>query len=283
MTKFLVLLGLSVTVVLLSPLPSESQFRFVPWWGLDEQSGAERRPVFEPGSLVVVEMSSFGFRFCFSEMPGGEDCQPGAGGAGLPAGTQLISSNETVASVESVEGNTVVLLHRPGNTILQLRGTDEKKRILAIYRLIVSPVDAGTGCSSFVLQSFFGIFFAITDCSGRCVPVSRTDCRSDSPLCVPISERIGDGTCNSGRRLDDGRRDIDLACRTFAFDGGDCVVGKNRSLGIEDCSGHSVDPTGQESINRIRQALSDDICNDESQTINLNCPVFAFDKGRCLP
>ena len=37
MTKFLVLLGLCVTVVLSSPRPSESQerFRFVPWLGFD--------------------------------------------------------------------------------------------------------------------------------------------------------------------------------------------------------------------------------------------------------
>jgi hypothetical protein len=91
--------------------------------------------------------------------------------------------------------------------------------------------------------------------------------------------------CNFGSRLGDGRQDIDLACRTFAFDGGDCVVGENPSLGIEDCSGRSVDPTRAEpfTFEQIRQALRNDTCNDESQEINLNCPVFAFDKGKCSP
>jgi hypothetical protein len=190
MTKFLVLLGLSVTVVLSSPLPAESQFRFVPWFGLDEQSGSERRPVYEPGSLVVVEMSSFGFRFCFSEMPGGEDCQPG-GSAGLPAGTQLISSREAVASVESVEGNTVIRLNRPGNTILQLRATGKKKRILATYRLIVSPVDAGTDCNSFVLQSFFGIFFpSRTVLGGVCLSPGQTVFLNHRCVCPFLNESV---------------------------------------------------------------------------------------------
>jgi len=221
MTKFLVLLGLAVTVILSSPLPSESQedFFFVAWWGFNEGT----RPVAAPGSLVVVEMSQYQFRFCFSEMPGGEDCQSdGGGSAGFPAGTQLISSREAVASVESFGGDTVIRLNRPGNTSLRLRETDEKKRILATYRLIVSPVDAGTSCGSFYLP--LGSF--ITDCSGRCVrPVEPSEpCRPGLP-CVAISERIGDGMCNFGRRLDDGRPDIDLACRTFAFDNGDCVTG----------------------------------------------------------
>jgi hypothetical protein len=222
MTKFLVLLGLSVTVVLSSPLPSESQedFFFVPWWGLNETT----RPVFEPGSLVLVEMSQFQFNFCFSGMPGGEDCQPGGGGGvGLPAGTQLISSREAVASVESDGERTVIRLNRPGNTILRLRETAEKKRILATYRLIVSPVDAGTACSSV----FLGASSFITDCAGRCVrpepldPSEETSCPPGLP-CVAISERISDGMCNFGRRLADGSRDIHLACRTFTFDGGDC-------------------------------------------------------------
>jgi len=73
-TKFLVLLGLAVTVMLSSPVPSESQedFFFVPWPGAAERMGS----VTEPGGQIVVEISSFQFRFCFSVMPGGEDCDP---------------------------------------------------------------------------------------------------------------------------------------------------------------------------------------------------------------
>jgi hypothetical protein len=277
MTKFLVLLGLCVTVVLSSPLPSESQerFRFVPWLAFNEES----RPVHEPGSLIVVEISRFQFRFCFAEMPGGEDCLTTAPPeirkeSGLPPGTQLISLRETVASVEFIEfvGRTepVIRLNRPGNTTLQLRATDEKKRILAAYRLIVSPVDAGTACDSF----FLAAGSSITDCSGRCFPI--IDCPSGGSGCVSISERIGDNMCNSGRLLDDGRRDINLACSTFAFDGGDCVVGEDPSLVIKDCCGCTI-----ESFERIRQALNDGMCNDVRQDINLNCDAFASDRGAC--
>lgn len=269
MTKFLVLLGLSVTVVLSSPLPAESQFRFVPWPGGDETSTT----IYEPDSLIVAEISRFQFRFCFSTMPGGEDCQfeNPESRPGLPAGTQLISSDEAVASVESVEGDTVIRLNRPGNTILQLRGTDVTQPILASYRLIVSPVEAGTVCDSIFLDGEF-----ITDCSGQCVPVVQPFACPPGLPCVIISERIGDGTCNFGWRLDDWSRDIHLACSTFAFDGGDCGA-EVENPSVTDCS----EPPSFFTVEQIRQALSDDICNDDSQEINLNCSVFAFDKGRC--
>ena len=289
MTRFLVLLGLCVTVVLSNPRSSESQerFRFVPWLGFNEVDlRTQSRTVHEPGSLVVVEISLFQFRFCFSKMPGGEGCQPGQGGPGLPPDTQLISSRETVASVEFVDSVPVIRLNRPGNTTLQLRETGEKKRLLATYRLIVSSVDAGTRCSS-----IFVITGSITDCSGRCFPGAETNCPpgpGTSPSCVRISERISDGRCNSGRRLDDGRRDINLACSTFAFDGGDCVVDEDPSLIIRDCCGcvvvASTDvDTGVDTgpFERMRQALNDGMCNDMTQDINLNCPVFAIDKGAC--
>jgi hypothetical protein len=275
MTKFLVLLGLSVTVVLSSPLSAESQFRFVPWPGSDETSNT----VYEPGSLFVAEVSRFQFRFCFSTMPGGEDCRLGTseGREGIPAGTQLISSNETVASVLTVPFGTgsvdVIRLHRPGSTVLRLRETGGKQRLLASYRLIVSPVDAGTRCVSFFLPDAF-----ITDCSGQCVPVVQPFNCPPGLLCVIISERIGDGTCNFGWYLDDWSRDIHLACSTFAFDGGDCGVEvDNPTVRVADCS----EPPSFFNVEQIRQALRDDTCNDESQEINLNCPVFAFDKGRC--
>ena len=135
--------------------------------------------------------------------------------------------------VDPLTNSPVIRLNRPGNTILQLRETGEKKRPLASDRLIFSPINAGAGCSSF----FLGTNVFMTDCSRRCVAVSETNCDvSRLPQCVPISERIGDGMCNYGRLLDNGRRDINLACSNFAFDGGDCVVRENPSLNIKDCS-----------------------------------------------
>jgi hypothetical protein len=279
MTKFLLLLGLSVTVVLSSPLPAESQFRFVPWPGAIEMSNT----VYEPGSMIVAEMDLFQFRFCLSTMSGGEDGVPedclfvGAPGAGIPAGTQLISSNETVASIVGEGSFASIRLHRPGRTVLRLRETGEKQRLLASYTLIVSPIDAGTGCSSAFLPSEF-----IIDCSGQCVPVlpleDKTLCPPGLP-CVAISERISDGTCNFGRRLDDESRDIHLACRIFAFDGGDCGVDVLNAP-VADCP-EPPNPPSVFNVKQIRQALRDATCNNESQAINLNCPVFAYDKGQC--
>jgi len=195
--------------------------------------------------------------------------------SGIPAGTQLTSSRETVASVLGEGSSAVIRLHRPGSTVLRLRETGGKERLLASYRLIVSPVDAGTGCDSLPL----GVGAFITDCSGQCVPVTRNNCRPGLP-CVPISERIADDTCNFGKRLDDGSRDIHLACRTFAFDGGDCVEVDRDAVFARDCS----EPPESFSVEQIRQALLNGTCDDGSQginKINLNCSVFAFDKGRC--
>jgi hypothetical protein len=255
----------------------------------------ESRSVYAPDTMIVVEMSSFDFDFCFSTIGGGDCLVDGTGTSGIPAGKQLISSDETVASVVGEGELASIRLHRPVSTVLQLRETGgrPRKEPLASYRLIVSPVDAGTVCDN----PSFDEGAYITDCSGQCAPINPLSsdvepCPLRSP-CRPISERISDGTCNFGILLDNGSRDIDLACKTFAFDGGDCIKGflpelkdENPFLVIEDCSGYIV--TGQDSIGpfeRIRQALNDDVCNDESQAINLNCSVFAFDKGNldCKP
>ena len=102
---------------------------------------------------------------------------------------------------------------------------------------------------------------------------------------MTVAERIGDRTCNVGGDIaGSGRRDIDLACMAFAFDGGDCDVSVRGGVPMSapDCT---LPRERFFPIKEIGQALRDDTCNDESQRINLNCHFFGFDKGNpeCQP
>lgn len=213
MSKFLILLGLCVMLVLSSPLPSESQrrFLFVPWLGADitVPIGFNAHP---PGARVVLNLNSIPnseFEFCFSEMIEAQECRTvlfsdvEAARPGVPAGMQLCFLDETDGPVASVEfadvngdmQNEQVIRFNPGSTIMQLRMVGTRKRILAAYRVVAYMPT--TGMCTPVIE--------VEDCSGKCF--TRRE----------IELKLRDGVCN------DSTQDINLDCEEFAFDAGDCL------------------------------------------------------------
>jgi hypothetical protein len=119
-----------------------------------------------------------------------EEC--GLGVAGLPAGTELISTNTAVASVE---GGTSIIFKGFGATILQLR---RNGAIRAWYELVFTPVPPGNKCLTEVSGPQ-----AVVDCAGQCMPAEV------------VLARLGDRTCDDGAPRPDGQPPIDLSCASF--------------------------------------------------------------------
>jgi hypothetical protein len=181
-----------------------------------------------PDGVLEISLSSLDNHLisglCFRETT--EDCNDTSGD--IPSNTQLRSTNPAVASVCREDPNTLELtcsdsvesdiqsrirLMNPGSTTLQLRRDGE---ILAFYILVVTPPPfPGTQCG-FASDQEGGI----VDCSGNCVSIED------------ICEKLGDGTC------DDGRRGINLSCAFTpdfflnGFDGQDIVGCAFSSNGI---------------------------------------------------
>ena len=187
MSYLLVLLVLLMTTFLSGLFsPASAQFSMRGSYGTNE---IPLDPV-PPGGVFEASISTFEpkINFCIPE-EAQESCTP-TSDANLPAGTQLISTNPDVASVEiDVFGRTFIGLNSPGSTTLQLR---RNGIILASYVLVVAPGLPGTRC--------IGIDNRVADCSGKCV------------LEDDVRAGLGDGVCDNGTPRDDGKPTIDLSC-----------------------------------------------------------------------
>lgn len=154
-----------------------------------------------PGGILEISVSASPDArisgVCITEESPEGNCES-FGDASIPAGTQLISTNPAVASVEtdSLDPSLMSIeLRSLGSTVLQLRQNEE---LLASYVLIVTPSLPGTPCA--IDTDADGSPDGIVDCSGRCVSSEA------------VGQRLGDGVCDEGSPRDDGSPGIDLSC-----------------------------------------------------------------------